>query len=38
MHHNGYKYQEIADRLSILVGTVKSRIHEARQRLKDMLA
>lgn len=38
MHHNGYKYQEIADRLSIPVGTVKSRIHEARQRLKDMLA
>lgn len=38
MHHDGYKYNEIADRLSIPVGTVKSRIHQARHRLMGMLA
>lgn len=37
MHHEGYKYHEIADHLSIPVGTVKSRIHQARQRLMRML-
>lgn len=38
MHHDGYKYNEIADELSIPVGTVKSRIHQARQRLMGMLS
>ena len=37
LHHDGYKYNEIADRLSIPVGTVKSRIHQARHRLMGML-
>jgi len=37
MHHEGYKYHEIADHLSIPVGTVKSRIFQARQRLMGML-
>jgi len=37
MHHEGFKYHEIADHLGIPVGTVKSRIHQARQRLMRML-
>ena len=37
LHHEGFKYYEIADQLSIPVGTVKSRIHQARQRLMGML-
>ena len=37
MHAAGYKYHEIAQRLGISIGTVKSRIHSARQRLKMML-
>jgi RNA polymerase sigma-70 factor, ECF subfamily len=38
MHHEGYKYHEIANKLEIPIGTVKSRIHQARQRLMDMLS
>lgn len=37
MHHEGYKYQEIADALKIPVGTVKSRIFIARKRLSEPL-
>jgi len=37
MHHEGFKYHEIADHLGIPIGTVKSRIHQARQRLMGML-
>lgn len=37
MHHEGYKYHEIAAHLEIPVGTVKSRIHQARHRLMGML-
>ncbi len=37
LHHEGFKYHEIADRLEIPVGTVKSRIHQARHRLMGML-
>lgn len=37
MHHEGYKYNEIATQLNIPIGTVKSRIFEARLRLKRML-
>ena len=33
----GYGYSEIADKLSIPIGTVKSRIHFARQRLQRLL-
>lgn len=38
MHNAGYKYHEIADQLSIPVGTVKSRIHQARHQLQGLLA
>lgn len=38
MHHEGFKYHEIAEHMRIPVGTVKSRIHQARQRLQAMLA
>lgn len=34
----GYKYQEIAERMSLPIGTVKSRIFAARQRLQSSLA
>jgi RNA polymerase sigma-70 factor, ECF subfamily len=37
MHHEGYKYHEIALQMGIPIGTVKSRIHQARQRLQEML-
>ncbi len=37
MHHEGYKYHEIADKLGIPIGTVKSRIFQARHRLMEML-
>jgi RNA polymerase sigma factor (sigma-70 family) len=33
----GYKYHEIADELNIPLGTVKTRIHEARKHLSKML-
>ena len=34
MHNKGFKYKEIADELNIPIGTVKSRIHLAKQRLQ----
>ncbi|MGY6561968.1 MAG: sigma-70 family RNA polymerase sigma factor [Luteibaculaceae bacterium] len=37
MYFNGYKYKEIADQMDLPIGTVKSRIFLARQRLKDAL-
>ena len=37
MHFRGFKYHEIADRLSIPIGTVKNRIHIARKELKHKL-
>jgi RNA polymerase sigma-70 factor (ECF subfamily) len=37
MHHEGYKYHEIAEHLNIPIGTVKSRIFQARQRLMEKL-
>lgn len=37
MHHEGFKYHEIAEHLNIPIGTVKSRIFQARQRLMEML-
>ncbi len=36
-HQAGFKYEEIAQEMSIPLGTVKSRIHEARSRLMRML-
>ncbi len=35
MHYVGYKYQEIADKLELPLGTVKSRIFFARKALKN---
>ena len=37
MHHMGYKYQEIADKLVLPLGTVKSRIFFARKELKGLI-
>ncbi|HNU48479.1 MAG TPA: sigma factor-like helix-turn-helix DNA-binding protein, partial [Bacteroidia bacterium] len=37
MSYRGYKYEEIASQLSIPLGTVKIRIHTARQKLKEKL-
>ena len=37
MHYKGYKYQEIADRFDLPLGTVKSRIFFARRLLKDQI-
>jgi RNA polymerase sigma-70 factor (ECF subfamily) len=37
MHYLGYKYQEIADKLRLPLGTVKSRIFFARKALKSMI-
>lgn len=37
MHFQGYKYKEIADELKIPIGTVKSRIFIARQKLTNSL-
>ena len=36
-HHQGFKYQEIADELELPLGTVKSRIFFARKALKEMI-
>lgn len=37
MHVQGYKYNEIAEHMNLPLGTVKSRIFFARQRLQKML-
>lgn len=37
MHVAGYKYNEIAEKMNLPLGTVKSRIFFARQRLQEML-
>ena len=36
MHVAGYKYNEIADKMNLPLGTVKSRIFFARKRLQEM--
>lgn len=38
MHVAGYKYQEIADKMQLPLGTVKSRIFFARKRLQTMFS
>jgi RNA polymerase sigma-70 factor (ECF subfamily) len=37
MYHSGYKYHEIADRLNISIGTIKSRIFITRKKLMASL-
>ena len=37
MYYQGYKYHEIAEYLSVPIGTVKNRIHLARKALKKIL-
>lgn len=37
MHVAGYKYEEIAEKLNLPLGTVKSRIFTTRAQLRDML-
>lgn len=37
MHLSGFKYREIADKLALPLGTVKSRIFFTRQRLQEEL-
>jgi RNA polymerase sigma-70 factor (ECF subfamily) len=37
MHTQGYKYKEIADKLNLSIGTVKSRIFFARKKLMEQL-
>ncbi|MDR1054821.1 MAG: sigma-70 family RNA polymerase sigma factor [Prevotellaceae bacterium] len=37
MHTSGYKYKEIAEKLNLKVGTVKSRIFFSRQKLMSVL-
>jgi RNA polymerase sigma factor (sigma-70 family) len=37
LYHSGYKYHEIAEKLNISIGTVKSRIFLSRQKLMDSL-
>lgn len=37
MHIAGYKYYEIAEKMDLPLGTVKSRIFFARQRLQELL-
>lgn len=38
MHYSGFKYKEIAENLDLPIGTVKSRIFLARQKLSTKLA
>ena len=38
MHVAGYKYNEIAEKMGLPLGTIKSRIFFARQKLQGMLA
>jgi RNA polymerase sigma-70 factor (ECF subfamily) len=37
MHLEGYKYKEIAENLEIPIGTVKSRVFQARKRLSERI-
>lgn len=37
LYLSGYKYQEIADRMNLPIGTVKSRIYASRQQLQSKL-
>lgn len=38
MHFEGFQYDEIAEELAIPIGTVKSRIYKAREKMQESLA
>ena len=38
MHTHGFKYKEIAEKLDLKIGTVKSRIFFTRKKLMESLA
>lgn len=38
LYISGYRYAEIAQRMKLPLGTVKSRIHQARIKLQALLA
>lgn len=37
LYYRGYEYKEIADQLELPIGTVKSRIHTARNKMKEKI-
>lgn len=37
MHYQGYSYKEISEKMDVPIGTVKSRIHLARQNMKAQI-
>lgn len=37
LHYRGYEYQEIAEQLNLPMGTIKSRIFTARQKMKELI-
>lgn len=37
LHYRGYEYKEIAEKLGLPIGTVKSRIHTARNKMKESI-
>lgn len=37
LYYQGYEYKEIADELELPIGTVKSRIHTARNKMKEKI-
>lgn len=37
MHYQGYEYQDIAAEMNIPIGTVKSRLYTARQKLRKLI-
>ncbi|MEZ4995049.1 MAG: RNA polymerase sigma factor [Saprospiraceae bacterium] len=37
LYYRGYEYKEIADQLDLPIGTVKSRIHTARNKMKETI-
>lgn len=38
MHYQGYEYKDIAEKLDLPIGTIKSRLHTCRSMLKKLIA